>query len=156
MTPTLNHMAGQVIIVTGAAGDLGWGIANLCLETGANVAMVDVDEAALAARGNTENPHLMRLTCDISNADQTRAVVDAVLSHWGRLDVLVNNAAVVTPGEKVGDLSQAHWEQALAVNLTGAWLMSKWALVPMRSAGQGVILNIASQLGSVAAPGRGA
>ncbi|SAI31518.1 short chain dehydrogenase/reductase [Bordetella ansorpii] len=149
-------LTGQVVVITGAAGDLGWGIACQCLQAGANVALVDLDMVALQERGAPGDPRLLRVQCDVADPAQTRAVVQSVLSRWDRLDVLVNNAAVVTPGDKIGDLACTQWHQALAINLTGAWLMSKAALVPMRRAGRGVVLNVASQLGSVAAPGRGA
>lgn len=149
-------LSGQVVVITGAAGDLGWAIASQCLEAGARVALVDLDAKALAERGEPDDPRLLRLQCDVADPAQTRQVVDAVLTRWSRLDVLVNNAAVVTPGDKIGDLAPAHWHQAMAINLTGAWLMSRWALAPMRKAGRGLVLNVASQLGSVAAPGRGA
>lgn len=149
-------LSGQVVAITGAAGDLGWGIVQACLDAGARVAMVDLDFEGLAQRGAADDACLLRLPCDVADFAQTREVVDAVLARWGRLDVLVNNAAVVTPGDKLGDLALEHWQQALAINLTGAWLMSKFALAPMRRAGRGLVLNIASQLGSVAAPGRGA
>ncbi|MGO1766390.1 MAG: SDR family NAD(P)-dependent oxidoreductase [Advenella sp.] len=149
-------LSGHVVVITGAAGDLGWGIAQACLGAGARVALVDLDAEGLAQRSGQDDERLLRLPCDVADSEQVRRVIDAVLARWGRLDVLVNNAAVVTPGEKLGDLSLEHWQQALDINLTGAWLMSKFALGPMRRAGRGLVLNIASQLGSVAAPGRGA
>jgi NAD(P)-dependent dehydrogenase (short-subunit alcohol dehydrogenase family) len=82
--------------------------------------------------------------------------VERTAAHWGAIHVLVNNAATVTPGNKIADLTLEQWRQALDVNLTGAWLMSRCAIPHMARAGSGVVLNIASQLGSVAAPGRGA
>lgn len=152
----MTDLSAQVVVVTGAAGDLGWAIAQACLDAGARVALVDQDQPALLGRGDAGDTRLLRLQCDVADPEQTRIVIDTVLAHWGRLDVLVNNAAVVTPTARLGDLSPEHWHQAMAVNLTGAWLMSKWALTPMRRARSGLVLNIASQLGSVAAPGRGA
>ncbi|AKQ54341.1 SDR family NAD(P)-dependent oxidoreductase [Bordetella hinzii] len=149
-------LCGQVVVITGAAGDLGWGIARACLDAGARVALIDLDADALARLGQEGDERILRLQCDVADPMQTRGVVDAVLARWDRIDVLVNNAAVVTPGDKIGDLSAANWHQALAINLTGAWLMSKWALAPMRRARRGVVINVASQLGSVAAAGRGA
>lgn len=152
----MTDISTQVVVITGGAGDLGWAISQACLDAGARVTLVDQDQSALLRRGDVKDPRLLRLQCDISNSEQTRTVIDTVVEHWGRLDVLVNNAAVVTPTAKLGELSLEHWHQAMAVNLTGAWLMSKWALIPMRRARSGLVLNIASQLGSVAAPGRGA
>lgn len=189
-SPASALLADQVVIITGAAGDLGLGIARQCLDAGACVALCDLDTAGLNERiaalaGGTlattasppdehasrhTSPHhdkeasitvslvhrILSISCDVSDAEQTRSAIEQTMAHWGRIDALVNNAAVVTPGAKIGDLEPAQWQQALDVNLTGAWLMSKWALAHMRAARRGVILNVASQLGSVGAPGRGA
>uniref|UniRef100_UPI00215B6435 SDR family oxidoreductase n=1 Tax=Escherichia ruysiae TaxID=2608867 RepID=UPI00215B6435 len=82
---------------------------------------------------------ILPISCDVSDAGQTRSAIEQTIARWGRIDALVNNAAVVTPGAKIGDLEPAQWQQALDVNLTGAWLMSKWALAHMRAARRGVI-----------------
>ena len=154
---TVPRLAGQVVLITGAAGDLGWAIAQQSLLEGASVALCDYAADLLDERGAPNDGRILRICCDISVEEQSRSAVEQVLERWGRLDALVNNAAVVTPVGKVGDLSLDHWRRAMDVNLTGAWLMSKWAINAMRCcAGGGVIINVASQLGSVVAPGRGA
>lgn len=152
-------LKGKTVIVTGAAGGLGQAIVAHCLDAGARVALLDRDADLLAQCHPTlatVQSRVLALSCDVTDADTTRAAVDQVAAHWGAIDALVNNAATVTPSAKVADLTPAQWRQALDVNLTGAWLMSKWAIPHMVRAGGGVVLNIASQLGSVAAPGRGA
>lgn len=154
--PALN---GKVVIVTGAAGGLGQAIAAHCLLAGARVALLDRDPDLLAQCSQTlcaPESHVLTLTCDVADAEATREAVEHAAAHWGAIHALVNNAAAVTPGTKVADLALEQWRQALDVNLTGAWLMSKYAIPHMARAGGGVVLNIASQLGSVAAPGRGA
>lgn len=152
-------LKGKTVIVTGAAGGLGQAIVARCLDAGARVARLDRDADLLAQCHpalSTVQSRVLALSCDVTDADATRAAVDQVAAHLGAIDALVNNAATVTPSAKVADLTPAQWRQALDVNLTGAWLMSKWAIPHMVRAGGGVVLNIASQLGSVAAPGRGA
>lgn len=149
-------LAGHVVMITGAAGDLGWAIAEACRAAGARVACCDHDPEALAGRGCEAPSSLRHAVFDVADPDAVARAVEHVLQSWGRVDVLVNNAAVVTPSEKVGELSLAHWRAALDVNLTGAWLMSRAVLPAMQRAGRGLVLNVASQLGSVAAPGRGA
>lgn len=156
---TAHVLDGKVVTVTGAAGGLGLAIADQCLRAGARVALLDRDMASLArARETLSAPdtHALIVPCDVTDEEGTRSAVTNIVTHWGTLDALVNNAATVTPGAKVADLTLTQWQQALDVNLTGAWLMSKWAIPHMARAGGGVVLNIASQLGSVAAPGRGA
>lgn len=158
---TTNALAlnGKVVIVTGAAGGLGQAIAAHCLLAGARVALLDRDPDLLAQCSQilcAPEARVLALTCDVADADATREAVEHTAAHWGAIHALVNNAATVTPGSKVADLALEQWRQALDVNLTGAWLMSKHAIPHMARAGGGVVLNIASQLGSVAAPGRGA
>ncbi|WAI82015.1 MULTISPECIES: SDR family NAD(P)-dependent oxidoreductase [Achromobacter] len=150
---------GKIVIVTGAAGGLGQAIAKHCLDAGARVALLDRDADMLAQCCRTfavAPSRILALSCDVADVSASRSAVEQVATHWGSIDKLVNNAATVTPGVKVADLTPEQWRLALDVNLTGAWLMSKWAIAHMARAGGGVVLNIASQLGSVAAPGRGA
>ncbi|CAB3859719.1 Dihydroanticapsin 7-dehydrogenase [Achromobacter anxifer] len=152
-------LEGKVVILTGAAGGLGQAIAAQCLLAGARVALLDRDPALLAQCRQSlpaADAQVLALACDVSDPDATREAVERTAGHWGAIHALVNNAAVVTPGSKVADLTLEQWRQALDVNLTGAWLMSRHAIPHMTRAGGGVVLNIASQLGSVAAPGRGA
>lgn len=149
-------LAGQVVVITGAAGDLGWAIAQACRAAGARVALCDHDAGALAERGVAGCADVLAFGFDLADAAAAEAAVGRVEAAWGRVDVLVNNAAVVTPGAKVCDLDLAQWRAALDINLTGAWLMSRAVLPGMRRARRGLVLNVASQLGSVAAPGRGA
>ncbi len=152
-------LEGKVVLLTGAAGGLGQAIAAQCLLAGARVALLDRDPALLAQCRQSlpaADAQVLALACDVSDPDATREAVERTAGHWGAIHALVNNAAVVTPGSKVADLTLEQWRQALDVNLTGAWLMSRHAIPHMTRAGGGVVLNIASQLGSVAAPGRGA
>ncbi|MGB3432153.1 SDR family NAD(P)-dependent oxidoreductase [Achromobacter sp.] len=158
-TTATSALNGKTVILTGAAGGLGQAIAAHCLLAGARVALLDRDPELLAqCRQTLDAPDALILTrtCDVTDADATRVAVEHTAAHWGAIHALVNNAATVTPGNKVADLTLEQWRQALDVNLTGAWLMSKYAIPHMARAGGGVVLNIASQLGSVAAPGRGA
>ncbi|GAA5232016.1 SDR family oxidoreductase [Verticiella sediminum] len=146
----------RVAVVTGAAGDLGHGIAAAFLAQGMRVAALDLDADAVAARWPSLPDDLLCLACNVADEAQVEHAVQAVRGRYGRIDILVNNAAVVTASAKVGELQPADWRRALDVNLTGAWLMARACLPAMRAAGGGVILNVCSQLGHVAAPGRGA
>src|SRR4029079_13736498 len=85
--------------------------------------------------------------------DAERAVRHAV-DAFGKLTTLVNVAASVTPDRTVEALTLADWNDALGVNLTGAFLMCKYAVPELRKAGGGTIVNIASQLGQIGVPGR--
>ena len=155
-TPSLQD---RVAIITGAAGDIGMAMAARFLAAGARLALMDRDGALLhqraAALGAGED-RVVTMECDVADEHQSRAKVDEVAACFGALHVLVNNAATVTDKHAIASLPVADWHRTLAVNLTGPFLMAKWAIPHLKAAGGGVVLNIASQLGHVTAPGRGA
>ncbi len=151
----------KTAIITGAAGDIGFAIAERLLADGLRVALLDRDLDALNTRvsgmfgGEVAGQTIMTLSCDVAVEASVQAAIAKVVNAWRRIDILINNAATVTPSAKVLDLELVQWRETLDVNLTGAWLMCRHALPAMRGHG-GVILNMSSQLGHVAAPGRGA
>ena len=75
----------------------------------------------------------------MADAAALRAAVQRIASHYGAIHVLVNNAAAVTPKNSVADLPLADWQQAFAVNVTGAFLLAQAVIPHMRAAGGGVI-----------------
>jgi NAD(P)-dependent dehydrogenase (short-subunit alcohol dehydrogenase family) len=91
---------------------------------------------------------------DVSVADDAQQAVQRTVQAFGKLTTLVNVAANVTPDGTVETLTLDDWNDALAVNLTGAFLMCKYAVPEIRKAGGGTIINIASQLGQVGVGGR--
>lgn len=151
-------LAGRVALVTGAAGDLGAAIGLRLRRAGVQIALLDRDRAALHGRFGAllDAEDVALIGCDIADAAAVRAAIETTVSRFGALHLLVNNAAVVTPRARVADIEVADWREALDVNLTGAWLAAKFAIPHLAAAGGGVIVNIASQLGHVAAPGQGA
>ena len=156
---TARCLQDKVAIVTGAAGDIGRSIARNFHGAGARLVLADLDVDAVAAcmaPDGIDSDTAIVVRCDVSSEPDARRLVDAALRAFGRLDVLVNNAAARTPSKSVLEITPDEWRQALDVNLTGAFLLSRAAIGHMRGAGGGVILNIASQLGHVAAPGRSA
>jgi NAD(P)-dependent dehydrogenase (short-subunit alcohol dehydrogenase family) len=156
MLKAYSRIQGRVALVTGAAGDLGATIAHKLLEARARVAVLDCSVDSLARRHSShpavaEGRLLILEACDIADPDQVMRAVTRTCSELGPLTMLVNNAAMVTPRSAIGDLDLDSWRRTLDVNITGSWLMARAAIPPMSSAGGGVILNIASQLGHVAA-----
>lgn len=139
---------GKAAIVTGAAGGIGGAIAVAFAEAGAKVACVDLDAAKIAGR------QFLAIDCDVSSESQTRAAVDRVVKTFGSLHILVNGAAMRDPTATVLELDLAMWNRVFAVNVGGAFLMSRWAIPHMAAAGGGSIIHIASQLGTVGTPGR--
>ena len=153
----MGRLQGKVAIVTGAGGGIGTAISQQFAREGAAVVGVDVDAGALgrmAAAVHAADGRVSTLSADV--ADEATAV-DAVaraLAEFGRLDVLVSNAVHDVPLAPLTRLSLADWRRTMAVNLDAAFLLSKHAIPAMDAGGCGSIILVASQLGSVARPGR--
>jgi NAD(P)-dependent dehydrogenase (short-subunit alcohol dehydrogenase family) len=140
-------LKGKGAIVTGAAGGIGSAIAKAFKEAGAQVACVDL---AVDKIGKEFLP----LRCDVSSEAETRSAVDLAAKTFGGLHVLVNTAALRDKTATVTELDLKDWNRVFAVNVGGAYLMSRWAIPHMVKAGGGSIIHIASQLGTVGTPGR--
>jgi NAD(P)-dependent dehydrogenase (short-subunit alcohol dehydrogenase family) len=150
---------GKAAIVVGAAAGIGRAITVALAEAGARVACADLDEdgvRATAKAAETTGARTLAIRADVSRAADARALVSTAVGELGRLDVLVFGAAVHDPTATVPELSEADWNQVLAVNLTGAFLVCREALPAMIGGGGGSVILIASQLGRVASPGRAA
>lgn len=138
----------KVAIVTGAASErgIGFATARLFAEQGARVALLDLavaDPAAFAARvGEGHRGYV----CDVSDGDQCRATVAAVIGEFGRVDVLVNNAGVVY-GTPIEEIAEAEYEAIMDVNLGGNFRMSQAVIPQMRHQGGGAIVNVSSIAG---------
>ncbi len=155
----MTRLASRVALITGAGGDIGRAIAKRFVRDGARVLCTDIDfdaarRSADEAAAGTDAALAMQ--CDVSDAESAAACLEATGRLFGRLDVLVNNAAAVSPYVSVDRLDERAWRQALDVNLTGAFLMSKFAIPLMARSGGGAVIHIASQMGHVGAPGRAA
>ena len=148
---------GKVALVIGAAQGIGQAVALELARAGAAVLCADVDGAGAKATAETiggAGGRAQGRGSDVTRAEDMREAVDAAVSAWGGLDVLVFGAAVREPTGTVLDLSEADWNRTLAVNLTGAFLASKAALPAMIGRGGGSVILIASQLGRVAGAAR--
>jgi NAD(P)-dependent dehydrogenase (short-subunit alcohol dehydrogenase family) len=156
MTNT-NRLAGRAALITGGGGEIGSAIALRFAKEGAEVAIADLDPAkseatagAIVASGGRAHA----LAVDVADEASAKAAVERTIATFGKLTTLVNVAAAVTPDGTVETLSLAQWNQAISVNLTGAFLMCKYAVPELRRAGGGSITNIASQLGHLGVPSR--
>lgn len=139
-------LEGQVCAVTGAASGIGAAIARGLAQAGAKVALLDRDAAGcervtaeLAAGGATA----LALACDIADEASVQAAARRVQAELGACAVLVNNAGLLRPGG-LTEVSLADWNSVLAVNLTGYLLCARAFSAPMRAAGRGSIVHVAS------------
>lgn len=136
----------KVVIITGAARGIGRAIAESFAAEGARLALADVDREALEA-AQTELGGLAVPT-DVSDEVAVRAMAGATMRHYGRIDILLNNAGIcpLTPFEALG---RAEWDRVIAINLTGAFLCSQAAVPHMQAANYGRIINISSVAGKM-------
>jgi NAD(P)-dependent dehydrogenase (short-subunit alcohol dehydrogenase family) len=149
------RLDGRVALVTGGGGEIGGAISRLFAAEGAEVAIGDLDpaKAESVARGIVNNGgHAHALQVDVANEASAELAVSRAIAAFGKLTTLVNVAATVTPDGTVETLTLTQWNEAIGVNLTGAFLMCKFGVPEMRRAGGGSIINIASQLGHLGVP----
>ena len=142
-------LGGKVAVITGGASGIGLAIAQLYASFGARVVIADRDlGAATTAAAAIEGAEAVG--CDVTSTDSVTAAIDQVWAS-GPIDILVNSAgvALLAPAE---ELSDAHWEATLAVNLSGTYRMCRAVGARMLERGSGKIINLASQAASVALP----
>jgi NAD(P)-dependent dehydrogenase (short-subunit alcohol dehydrogenase family) len=145
---------GKAAIITGAGAGICRAISVTFAQAGAKVACLDLhlnkaeETARLAGEGT------VAIACDVSSEVQTKEAVERAAKVFGRLDILLNGAAMSDPTATVLDLDLAAWNKVFATNVGGAFLMSRWVIPHMVAAGGGSIIHIASQLGTVGTPGR--
>jgi 3-oxoacyl-[acyl-carrier protein] reductase len=136
-------LKGKTIVVTGAAGPMGMAVVRAVLEEGAQVALIDVDALRLDSvvrflRGTTAG-----VPCDVTDAAAVRAAHQQVEKQLGPVDVLVNNAGVLS-NTKAEATDDAEWRRVMAVNVDGAFYWSRAVLPGMKQRGWGRIINVAS------------
>jgi NAD(P)-dependent dehydrogenase (short-subunit alcohol dehydrogenase family) len=135
----------KVALVTGAARGIGLAVARRFLADGFCVALLDIEGELLAKSVSAlaRPDATLALTCDVSDATAVASAFAAIECHFGRLDVLVNNAGVAVFSPLM-ETSDADWGRVLAVNLTGPFLCTKAAVPLMQRHGGGAIVNITS------------
>jgi NAD(P)-dependent dehydrogenase (short-subunit alcohol dehydrogenase family) len=145
----------RVAVVTGGGGEIGGAIARRFAAEGAAVVVADIrGESAerVAAEIVNSGGRARAIEADVSKAGAARQSVQYAVEAFEQLTTLVNVAAAVTPDGTVESLTLEQWNEALAVNLTAAFLMCKYAIPEIRKAGGGSIVTVASQLGQIGVP----
>jgi NAD(P)-dependent dehydrogenase (short-subunit alcohol dehydrogenase family) len=137
---------GRVAIVTGAARGLGRAAAARLIERGASVALNVRDEQRATTVARSLGPNALAVPGDISDDQAIESIVRRTLDQFGRIDILVNNAALALP-TRFEQLTAEEWRRALEVNLTAPFLLIKAVLPTMKAQGYGRIVNISSTAG---------
>lgn len=146
----------KVALITGGNSGIGLATAKLFADEGAKVmiAVRDSDRAVAALRSiGADHDQGRYVVCDVQLEDDCRGAVNATSEAFGRLDVLVNNAGIIYRGLDVVRTTLEEWDKMFAVNVRGAFLMSKFALPELIRAGSGCIVNVASYFGLVGGKG---
>jgi NAD(P)-dependent dehydrogenase (short-subunit alcohol dehydrogenase family) len=143
------RLEGRSAIVTGGARGIGRHYSLALAAEGARVMIADIaDGAALAAEIAARHGHnaVASATFDVSDEDAVRRVVGETMERFGKIDVLVNNAALFAPLEPsvCTDIDVALWDKVMAVNVRGPFLMVKHVVPHMEAQGYGKIINIGS------------
>ncbi|MFO7483532.1 SDR family NAD(P)-dependent oxidoreductase [Oceanibaculum nanhaiense] len=158
----MGRLDGKVALITGAASGIGRAIARRFAAEGASILIADLSEAVREGGEPTralieaEGYPVRFVATDVSDEAQAQAAIDAAVAAFGRLDILVNNAAIGTD-TPLTETPLADWNRVMAVNLTGPFLMARAAVKQMltqeiANGVRGRIVNITSQHGMVAAP----
>ena len=139
----------KVAVVTGAGSGIGRAIAQRFAAEGARVLIVDIDGAkavGIAAEIAASAGVSASLVTDVANEPGAQSIAARALELWGRVDVLVNNAAAFNY-QRLEDVTAADWDKVLGVNVLGTSFCSKHAAAAMKRQGSGAIVNIASITG---------
>ena len=135
----------KVVIVTGAGGGLGKAFAQAFAKAGAKVAIADIN-ADGAVQTAKEIDGSIALTVDVTSEESVNAMAQKVMDSFGRIDILINNAAIYAGIQRKPfyELSEKEWDLVMDVNLKGTWMASKAVFPFMKAQGGGKIINISS------------
>jgi NAD(P)-dependent dehydrogenase (short-subunit alcohol dehydrogenase family) len=144
----------KVAIVTGAAMGIGRAAAIMLAREGAAVAVTDIEDAECHEVVDTIRSEGGTAECwrlDVSEEDDVEQVFAAVHAKFGRLDVLVNNAGISGVSKPTHEISVEEWNDVFAVNVTGVFLCTKYAVRYLKESGGGSVINLSSIYGIISA-----
>ena len=151
---SLKRFTGQVVIVTGAASGIGKACAIRFAQEGAKIACLDYSEEAnqsTASECQDLGTEAIAQTCNVTDAENLKAAVEATMAKWGRVDVLVAAAGIYT-GSPLPEVSLQQWQRLIDINLTGVFLSNQAVVEIMMQQKSGSIINISSMAGKTSWP----
>lgn len=142
--------SGKIAVITGAAGDIGSVTAKSFYDDGAAVCLLDVDGAALEAKAaelELSPERSMLIKTDVTSEGSVSDAVNSIISRFGKIDILFNNAGKQGPGARIEDIDIEQFESCMKLNVTGVLIMLKYVLPVMYRQRSGSVINTSSQAG---------
>lgn len=146
----MGRLDGKVALISGGARGQGAAEVRRFTEEGAKVVFSDIadaDGAAIAAEMKAKGRDAEYIHLDVTSEADWQAAIKLALDRFGKLDILINNAAIVIPRVAIEDRTVEEWDRVINVNVKGVFLGTKYAIPAMRAAGGGSIVNISSVAG---------
>lgn len=149
----MGNFSSKTVIVTGALGGIGKSTAHLLAEAGANLVLSDISDnggTALAEELSAKGGKAIFVTANIANEEQVKALVDAAVSTFGKLDGAFNNAGIAEAHKPLTELTEEEWDRVMNINAKGTFFCVKHQFLAMKDGGS--IVNTSSGLGVIALP----
>lgn len=143
----MTRLKGKVAVVTGAADGIGQVIAETMAKEGASVVLADIQEekGQQASQSIAESGgKALFIKTDVSQEKDMQALLEQTVQRYGKLDILVNNAAVAIGGMPINEMTEEQWQKIIAVNFSSVFRGCKFAIPHMIKNGSGSIINMAS------------
>lgn len=141
----------KCVLITGAASGMGLAFARRFATAGATLALADIDAGRAAAAAAALGPRALALAADVAKPADCAGMISGAVSHFGRLDLLINSAGVWVEGP-AEEMTEAAWDHCLDINLKGTFFACRHAIPALRKTG-GTIINIASDAGLMGSAG---
>ncbi len=142
------RLTDKVAVITGGAKGIGFAYCQRFIAEGARVVVADIADPLDAAEKLASPDRVLGVQTDVSDARSVQSMVDETLRRFGRVDVLVNNAAVFASlkPQRFDHIPEAEWDRVMAVNVKGMWNCVRAVTPAMRAQGAGRIVNVASAI----------